>query len=308
MTGAQASPAVSVIVPVYNRAHSVERALRSVLEQDFSDWECLVVDDGSDDGADLRKVVAGLGDGRFRYMRRENGGGGAARNTGIAAARAPVVAFLDSDDEFLPAKLRLTLARLGGRKNRVVYSQAKVDRGVGRHWVRPDRAIGVDEDAGEYLFVANQFMPTPTLVMSTSLALSVLFDPALRKGQDLDFCLRLAAAGATFDMVEQPLVIWHDEGEAGRASRTGGHAAPTEWVESAGALLTEKARLGYRANVLAYYRAAEEPLGAALDIAKGWAVGGVATRTAARQFLRSFMPRTTYRQLVDGFVRVRGKA
>jgi len=94
-----------VVVPVHNRAAIVGPCLDSVLHQTFADWECVVVDDGSEDGVDLEAVVAAFEDRRFRYLWRPNGGGGAARNTGIDAARGIFVAFLDSDDAFLPEKL-----------------------------------------------------------------------------------------------------------------------------------------------------------------------------------------------------------
>src|SRR3546814_19826052 len=67
----------------------------------------------------------------------------------------------------------------------VLYSRMKVDRGVDRYWIRPDRGIREGEDVGEYLFCANQFMQTSTMVVPTGMAQHVLFDPELKKGKDL---------------------------------------------------------------------------------------------------------------------------
>jgi glycosyltransferase involved in cell wall biosynthesis len=104
-------PAVSIVIPVYNRATTLPRAVASVLVQDFTDWELLLVDDGSCDGG-VEAVVA-CGDPRFRPLRHpRNRGAPAARNTGIAAARGGLVAFLDSDDEWLPGKLSAQVAAL----------------------------------------------------------------------------------------------------------------------------------------------------------------------------------------------------
>ena len=105
------TPLVSVVLPTYNRANLLERSIGSVLRQSVSDLELLVVDDGSDD--DTRDVVAAMDDGRIRYLRRENGGVAAARNTGIWAARGRYLAFQDSDDEWLLGKLERQLATLG---------------------------------------------------------------------------------------------------------------------------------------------------------------------------------------------------
>lgn len=97
-------PAVSVIVPTYERREWVGRAVRSVLAQTFSDFELIVIDDGSTDGTG--KALTGL-DPRLRYHWQENRGPGAARNTGIRLARGGIVAFLDSDNRWRPCHLEV---------------------------------------------------------------------------------------------------------------------------------------------------------------------------------------------------------
>ena len=99
-----AQPHFSVIIPVYNRAHLLGAAIRSVLAQSCQDFEIVVVDDGSKD--DPAAVIAAFGDSRIRFIAQDNQGGGAARNTAIDAARGRFIAPLDSDDLFLPHHLR----------------------------------------------------------------------------------------------------------------------------------------------------------------------------------------------------------
>ena len=102
------SPKVSVVIPVFNRPAAVRRAIESVLAQTCQDFEIIVVDDGSTD--ETPAVVAGLADPRMTLIQHEgNRGGSAARNTGLRAASAEYVAFLDSDDEWLPRKLERQL-------------------------------------------------------------------------------------------------------------------------------------------------------------------------------------------------------
>jgi glycosyltransferase involved in cell wall biosynthesis len=91
---------VSIIIPLYNKAPYVRRALDSIAVQTFADFEAIVVDDGStDDGA---AILADYSDARFRLIRQANAGPGAARNAGLAQARGEFIAFLDADDEWLP--------------------------------------------------------------------------------------------------------------------------------------------------------------------------------------------------------------
>ena len=96
-------PNASIIIPVYNGAAYVGRAIDSVLRQTEQDLELIVVDDGSTDGT--RDVVAAVSDPRLTFISQANAGPSAARNAGIAASTGPWVGFLDADDWWLPEKL-----------------------------------------------------------------------------------------------------------------------------------------------------------------------------------------------------------
>ncbi|MCX7013772.1 MAG: glycosyltransferase family A protein [Candidatus Sumerlaeota bacterium] len=96
----QKCPAVSVVVPLYNKEAYIRRALTSIMAQTFKDFELIVVDDGSTDNGPA--AVAEYGDPRIRLIRQANSGPGAARNRGIEEARSDLVAFLDADDEWMP--------------------------------------------------------------------------------------------------------------------------------------------------------------------------------------------------------------
>ncbi|MGH1350660.1 MAG: glycosyltransferase family 2 protein [Methyloligellaceae bacterium] len=97
-------PAVSVVIPTYNRAATLPRAVHSVLAQTFKNFELIIVDDGSSDNS--QELIAAIDDPRIRYhVLEKNGGVSAARNAGVALARAEYVAFQDSDDLWLQDKL-----------------------------------------------------------------------------------------------------------------------------------------------------------------------------------------------------------
>jgi glycosyltransferase involved in cell wall biosynthesis len=106
-------PKVSIILPTFNRADTIMRALRSVQAQSFQDWELIVVDDGSTDNT--MAALAGI-DARITLIRQENRGVTEARTTGIQAGSGDCFAFLDSDDEFMPHHLELCVAFLENSK------------------------------------------------------------------------------------------------------------------------------------------------------------------------------------------------
>jgi glycosyltransferase involved in cell wall biosynthesis len=105
------SPLISVVMPLYNGVHDVLRAVHSVLHQLVSDFELIVVNDGSTDGGE--RIARDLNDRRIRVVDQENKGVSAARNRGIAEAQSELVAFLDADDEWKPDFLE-TVIRLRG--------------------------------------------------------------------------------------------------------------------------------------------------------------------------------------------------
>ena len=118
------APQVSVIIPVYNGAATIGRAVASVFAQTFTDFEVVIVDDGSTD--DTPAVLAAFGD-RIRVIRQPNRGFPAARNAAIAASRGDLIALIDHDDEWFPRKLELNVAALQSSPGAVlVYSDLVV--------------------------------------------------------------------------------------------------------------------------------------------------------------------------------------
>lgn len=136
---------VSVVIPLFNKARHIERALRSVTSQSFSDFEVVVIDDGSTDGGD--KSVERIADTRVRLIRQLNAGPGAARNRGLAEARAEYAAFLDADDAWLPRFLETGVHFLDSNPSAVSVSTAWFDfpgkKSSAPHWATRGIAEGV---------------------------------------------------------------------------------------------------------------------------------------------------------------------
>lgn len=194
-------PEVSVIVPVHNRAATLARAVGSVLDQSFTALEVIIVDDASTDGS--RHAAEALGDGRVTVLAHaENRGAGAARNTGITAARAPWVAFQDSDDLWKPEKLVRQMALLARAPADVVGCFCRMAvvtdlAGPGG----PARAVPPEgEDAfGDKLLarlMRDNPVSTQTLVARTEVLRRIGgFDETLPALEDWDLALRLAQEG-----------------------------------------------------------------------------------------------------------------
>jgi len=110
------NPAVSVVLPVHNRADVLPRAISSVIEQSLENWELIVVDDCSTDRS--AEIALSFHDERIRLVGLSvNRGGNAARNAGIREAGTPLIAFLDSDDAYLPQKLERIVAHFDNRRD-----------------------------------------------------------------------------------------------------------------------------------------------------------------------------------------------
>ncbi len=108
---------VSVIIPCYNQAQYLPDALNSVLAQTYSHWECVIVNDGSSDDTEVAAQVWVLKDTRFKYLKKENGGLGSARNAGLKFISGEYIQFLDADDVIHPDKFALQVKILENTGN-----------------------------------------------------------------------------------------------------------------------------------------------------------------------------------------------
>jgi glycosyltransferase involved in cell wall biosynthesis len=111
-------PKISIIVPCYNQSHYLDEALQSVLDQTYSYWECIIINDGSTDHTEEIALAWSKKDDRFIYIKKENGGLSSARNFGMESAKGNYIQFLDSDDILDNRKLELSLSQLNLEENK----------------------------------------------------------------------------------------------------------------------------------------------------------------------------------------------
>jgi hypothetical protein len=208
-------PAVSIIVPTFNRLRLLRRSLASVFEQTFEDWELLIADDGS--GPDARAYLEALDDPRVKVLWLSHSGKPAvARNAALREAKGEYVAFLDSDDLWMPAKLEMQMASLRRHAGRrwgytrfvlVDESGNPTDWQRTRSWPVPDGWIF------DKLVRSETVIAVPSVVVSRGLLEQVGgFDEDLVMCEDYDLWLKLAAHSEV-DAIDEPctLVTRHAE-------------------------------------------------------------------------------------------------
>jgi glycosyltransferase involved in cell wall biosynthesis len=204
-------PTVSVVLPTYNRSATIRRAIDSALAQTYRSLEIIVIDDGSTD--DTERVLQRHGPpGSFRYTRQPHRNAAAARNRGIHESRGMYIAFLDSDDEWLPAKLEKQVAILDGAPARtgLVYSDMLRVEPSGRARdfpapeLRPGETFSARTDDYQWRGIGIQ----STLIRRRCFEGDRFFDENLFALCDLDLFVRLASA---FDLHHLPeaLVRYH---------------------------------------------------------------------------------------------------
>jgi glycosyltransferase involved in cell wall biosynthesis len=213
---------VSCVIPVFNRASTLRRAVESVLAQDYRPLELIVVDDGSTDGTPelldrMEDEADGLGVPLIR-VRQENRGVSAARNTGIRLARGRWIALLDSDDAWKPEKLTRQMALHAERPDRTVSQTREI-------WIRngvrvnpPGRFEKHEGDLFVHCVDHCAISPSSVLIRRDLFDAVGLFDEAYPACEDYEFWLRLSARWEV-GLVREPLMVKYG-GHADQLSRT----------------------------------------------------------------------------------------
>lgn len=197
-------PAVSVVIPTYNHALFLRKALQSVCDQSFDDWEIIVVNNYSID--DTESVIDSFNDPRIRHVRYKNNGViASSRNYGIELSRGEFIAFLDSDDIWYGDKLERSVSTLKQGYDLVCHAE---------NWMRAGSVVrtvqyGPAEMAkyNSLLYSRNCLSTSAITVRKRSLEEVGGFseDPAFITAEDYDLWLRLSRAGVTFQFLEDVL-------------------------------------------------------------------------------------------------------
>ncbi len=197
-------PEVSVIIPTYNRKDRVRQAIESARNQTLRDIEILVIDDGSTDGTE--QEISAIEDSRIRYFWKENGGVSSARNVGLKEARGKYVAFLDSDDLYVPDYLETMVSSMeSGPDFGVAYASITMEYSDGTRQERCNDKYSCSGWVVCPLF-CRFFVYCQGSVIRREALDSVFFDESLELAEDQDFFLRLSIR-TKFLFVPQTYII-----------------------------------------------------------------------------------------------------
>jgi teichuronic acid biosynthesis glycosyltransferase TuaG len=203
---------ISVIMPAYNMEKYIAQSIESVIAQTYNEWELVVVDDGSNDNTSLIVKEYAVKDQRIKYFYQENGHLAKARNTGISMAKGEIVAFLDSDDLWLPQKLKISLQILLESKVDLLFSESyHFDENIFDLSKADYPVMGVlnmtySGDEALRLFIERNRVPVLTVLVYKSKVTELGgFDTNLKKSEDFDLWIRLLKSGSIFKSISQPL-------------------------------------------------------------------------------------------------------
>lgn len=232
-------PHVSVVIPAWNAAGFIAEAVDSVLGQSFADFEIVIVNDGSPDSRALQDVLARYApDPRVRCLDQENGGPSAARNAGIAAARAARIAFLDADDWWEPAYLTRQVDLLD-RGYDLVYCDARI---VGDSPLTGRTFMEVTPSTlpvtFEKIVTLSCNIPT-TCAMARREAIERAggFDPRFRRCEDFDLWMRMSAGGSHIAFSREVLAAHRMHGASAAADGAKMFESQVEVYQKIAALL-----------------------------------------------------------------------
>ncbi|MFK7994743.1 MAG: glycosyltransferase family 2 protein [Granulosicoccus sp.] len=304
------SPRFSVVIPTFNRADSILETLDSCFAQTYTDFEIIVVDDGSSDNT--LTVLAAVEDSRLIVASQENAGPAAARNHGMRRATGQYIAFLDSDDSWYPEFLEAANDLFSEQGDILVYGQIVVDRGVGKYWVKPDRPLGQEESIYDFLYVHGGFIQTSTMVIPRKLGDKVKWDENVTYGDNDQFAIDCWQTGIAFYMLPKPCTHYADAISEDALSQLPIYAGTSQkytnfftWMATQKQFMSVQAWAGYKARVESVSMARQAPWQSFKLLWQARRLGAMSGPGILRQSVQNLAPRA-YRKLVDHYVRLRG--
>lgn len=247
------NPLISVIIPTYNRENIIVNTINSVLKQTYSNFELLIIDDASTDNTEQK--INEIKDKRIKYIKLPtNTKGTKPRNVGIKLSQGDFIAFLDSDDCWLPDKLEKQIKFIynSGLYNKNLLCFTGVifkDKEYCKE--KLNKPLYKDEDIMDYILVRNNTVQTSTFMVTSSIAKKTLFDSNLKRHQDWDFCIRLRNNNTNFLYLPDCLTIYNIDNSFARIGNTyKNEEVSLKWLERRKDDLSIKAQWAFKVKTI----------------------------------------------------------
>lgn len=208
-------PLITVVVPAYNYADFLEETLESIISQTYTNWECLIINDGSEDNTEDVAIKYSERDKRFKYFYKQNGGLSSARNKGIQNAKGEYIIFIDADDIIKPQKFEMHIERFSQKPDlTVVYSNFNYIDTNGL--LLPDSPFARIKLKGDSYsdFALNwgfEFViPIHCSIIKFEFLKinGIFFEEALKAREDWLFWIKMSGNGASFDFIDEKLSLY----------------------------------------------------------------------------------------------------
>jgi len=313
------TPLISIVIPVYNRADMIGRTVEGCLAQTYPEIEIVLVDDCSTDG---------LGDALAPFLRErrvrlvshaKNKGVSAARNSGVEAAKGDLIAFLDSDDVWLPTKLERQMALIKAHDGDrfLCGTLTEVRSGKDMIRIRPKRLKPREVRIGDYLFVhrVRQRLPlvsyngatlmegffaqTSSYLLPKKLADATPFRSTLNQYEDMAFLIDLDGKDVDFLLVEEPLTVQQDDDRPGRLGARDDLDRGYHFLGEVGDALSPDAKLAFEATHLAHLHGRARPGKVIGIVLRAFKRGLIAPKSVLGILFRSFLGQAGQRALRD---------
>lgn len=302
------APLVSVVIPTRNRANLVPRAVKSVLSQTYSNLEVVVVIDGPD--PDTEVSLSTISDSRLTVVPLEQSVGGSdARNAGVQVARGEWIAFLDDDDEWLPAKLekQMEIALSVPSRNPIISCRVVATSNHGE-CIWPTRLPKPLEPISEYLLARkgvarnDGLIATDTILTTRTLLCLVRFRSGLKRHQDWDWVLRAVSEhGADVYFCDEVLAVYHTE-DPESVSRRADWKYSLDWIKEMRTMVTSNAYASFITSHVAWQARTQKDWKACLPLLTEAIRGGSPTTSDVIRYVGFWCMPQRLRHTVAGWL------
>lgn len=259
---------VSVIIPTFNSSNTIERALESIVKQNYHNLEVIIVDDCSLEG-DIDRVKKIIYEYQYRLeinfiLNTVKSNASATRNQGVQRSSGELISFLDSDDFFLPGKLALQVKHLLSSDADVSFHQlyrCAVSDKYEERMIFPKLDFTEKTIISDYILSNGGLIQTSTLLMKKEIFNKCRFDETLRRHQDFSFVLNLAKLGVKFSFLKKPLTHWViDETDNCLYKKGQNLDFSLQWIMSYKEMMTNESFIAYLSGTCASFAKRESRL------------------------------------------------